>query len=244
INTIAGSGSGGYSGDGGPATGAQISQPFGVEVDGAGNVYIADRNNCRIREVTGGTINTAAGNGTCGFSGDGGAATAALLDLPEAVASDAAGNVYIADTDNHRIRKIAVAADSDLDRCLDARELGPSHTTGGQRDPSNGNDFFDTPTPVLLPSNTTGTRNKAITIGDVIAIVAYIGTSSAMPGTPNSNGATHGSDWNVNGTPDGQEYDRTAGGIAGQPWRSGAPNGAVSIADALVDLNQVGDNCN
>src|SRR6202041_1106640 len=83
-----------------------LDTPTGVAVDTTGNVYIADSHNHRIRKVSGGTITTIAGTGAPGFSGDAGAATAAQLSLPSAVAVDASGNVYIADTNNQRIRKI------------------------------------------------------------------------------------------------------------------------------------------
>jgi sugar lactone lactonase YvrE len=106
ITTIAGSGIEGYSGDGATATAAQLDTPTGVAVDASGNVYIADSHNHRIRKVSGGTITTIAGTGTPGFSGDTAAAPAAQLSLPSAVAVDAGGNVYIADTNNQRIRKI------------------------------------------------------------------------------------------------------------------------------------------
>jgi sugar lactone lactonase YvrE len=106
LSTVAGRGEQGYSGDNGPATAAVLDSPAGVAVDTAGNVYIADTHNNRIRKVTSGTITTIAGTGAAGFSGDGGAATSAMLNLPTAVAVDAAGNLYIADTNNHRIRKI------------------------------------------------------------------------------------------------------------------------------------------
>ncbi len=95
-----------YGGDGGPATFAYLDTPTGVAVDGSGNVYIADSHNQRIRKVSGGTITTIAGNGTPGFSGDAGLATAAQLWLPSAVAVDATGSIYIADTNNQRIREI------------------------------------------------------------------------------------------------------------------------------------------
>src|SRR5439155_1308492 len=105
--TYAGSGTRGFSGDGGPATAAQLTAPVGVALDPAGNLYIADRDNQRIRKVTpGGTISTYAGTGTWGFSGDGGPATAAQLNTPAGVALDSAGNLYIADQANHRIRKV------------------------------------------------------------------------------------------------------------------------------------------
>jgi sugar lactone lactonase YvrE len=107
ISTAAGSGQEGFSGDGGPASGAQLDGPSGVAVDANGDLYIADTNNNRIREVSGGTISTIAGTGVAGFGGDSGTATAAQLDMPTALAIDAQGNLYIADTGNQRIRKIA-----------------------------------------------------------------------------------------------------------------------------------------
>ena len=107
ITTIAGTGEYGFSGDGGPAAEAQLSGPSGVAVDGAGNVYIADRETHRIRKVdTTGTITTIAGTGEYGFSGDGGPAAEAQLGFPNGVAVDGAGNVYIADRNNARIRKV------------------------------------------------------------------------------------------------------------------------------------------
>ncbi len=109
VTTVAGDGVQGYSGDGGPAAGAELNRPTGIAIGPGGNLYIADSGNNRIREVSGGTITTIAGNGTAGYSGDGGAATSAELDLPSAVAVDGSGNVYIADTDNQRIRKVSTS---------------------------------------------------------------------------------------------------------------------------------------
>jgi len=106
ITTVAGSGEQGYGGDGGPATSAMLDSPSGVAVDGLGTIFIADTHNQRIRKVVSGVITTIAGNGTAGFSGDNGPATSATLNQPNAVTIDAAGNVYFADTNNHRIRKI------------------------------------------------------------------------------------------------------------------------------------------
>jgi sugar lactone lactonase YvrE len=110
ITTVAGNGIHGYSGDNGPATSAQLSWPDGVAVDAAGNLYIADTDNNRIRKVSGGVITTVAGNGTEGFSGDNGPATAAQLGWPYSVAVDAAGNFYIADTYNNHVRKVSNGA--------------------------------------------------------------------------------------------------------------------------------------
>ena len=107
ISTIAGTGTAGYSGDGGPATAAELFSPWGISVDGTGNVYIADAGNNRIRKVnTSGVISTFAGNGTAGYSGDGGQATAAEIKTARGVAVDGSGNVYIADLLNERIRKV------------------------------------------------------------------------------------------------------------------------------------------
>ncbi|MDR3738109.1 MAG: hypothetical protein P4L40_03725 [Terracidiphilus sp.] len=107
ITTVAGNGTSGYSGDNGPATSAKLYQPYGIAVDAAGHVYIADCFNKVIREVSNGVITTFAGNGTYGYSGDNGPATSAQLDGPSGVAVDASGNVYIADSGNNRIRKVA-----------------------------------------------------------------------------------------------------------------------------------------
>ena len=110
ISTIAGTGEDGFSGDGGPATEAQLSVPRGVAVDSAGNVYVADVGNQRVRRIdTAGVISTIAGTGEDGFSGDGGPATEAQLSVPHGVAVDSAGNVYVADVGNQRVRRIDTA---------------------------------------------------------------------------------------------------------------------------------------
>jgi sugar lactone lactonase YvrE len=109
ISTVAGNGSSGYSGDGGPATSATFSSPKGVAVDSAGNLYIADHNNYRIRKITpGGVISTIAGNGSPGYSGDFGPATSAKISA-DGVAVDSAGNLYIVDGSYSHIRKVGLA---------------------------------------------------------------------------------------------------------------------------------------
>ena len=107
ITTVAGSGEQGFSGDSASATSAQLSLPTGVAVDAAGNLYIADLGNRRIRKVSKGVITTVAGNGMQGFSGDNASATSAQLMTPSDVTVDAAGNLYVVDAGNHRIRKVS-----------------------------------------------------------------------------------------------------------------------------------------
>ncbi len=108
ITTIAGTGSAGFGGDGGSAKNAQLSSPRGLAVDAAGNIYIADTGNHRIRKIDGsGNISTVAGDGTRGFGGDGGAATSAQLNSPVAVVVSPSGDLLIADAGNHRIRKVS-----------------------------------------------------------------------------------------------------------------------------------------
>src|SRR6185503_12213127 len=108
ISTVAGTGARGFGGDSGPAVNAALYQPKDVAVDATGNIYIPDWGNNRIRKVdASGVINTVAGSSTRGFSGDGGPATAAALQIPTALDIDRAGNLYIADYGNHRIRKVS-----------------------------------------------------------------------------------------------------------------------------------------
>ncbi|MBF0456992.1 MAG: hypothetical protein HQK99_03755 [Nitrospirae bacterium] len=119
IYTVAGNGSQSYAGDGGLATSATLNDPSGIAVDSIGNLYIADQSNHCIRVVakvsgtylgmamTAGNIYTIAGNGSWGYSGDGGAATSATLRSPSGVALDSIGNLYIADFGNNRIRVVA-----------------------------------------------------------------------------------------------------------------------------------------
>ena len=105
ITTVAGNGKRGHSGDGGPAVAARLNGPTGVAVDGAGNLYIADQNESRIRRVDArGIITTIAGTGRADYTGDGGPAVEAYLNRPQRVAVDGSGNVYLSDTENHRIR--------------------------------------------------------------------------------------------------------------------------------------------
>ncbi len=132
ISTFAGTGTSGDSGDGGPATAADLASPYGLAVDQAGNVYIADFTNNRVRRVNGaGTIGAFAGTGTAGGGGDGGAATAAQLSSPRGLTIDGSGNLYIADSGNHRVRMVAESfpPDTTIDSVRRGRSTIPPRTS-------------------------------------------------------------------------------------------------------------------
>jgi sugar lactone lactonase YvrE len=111
INTIAGNGTSGFSGDGGAATSAQLNYPWGIMIDASGDIYFSDEGNQRVRKITAssGEINTIAGNGVYGYSGDGGAATGAQISTPNGLCLDPSGNLYFGDVNNNRVRKVALA---------------------------------------------------------------------------------------------------------------------------------------
>ena len=145
VETIAGNGEFAFSGNGGPATDAALASPFGISVDGAGNVFITDTQNQQVRMVTtDGTIVTAAGSGeggfaSAGFDGDSGNGLEAMFNFPITATTDAAGNLYVADQNNHRIRKFA-----------------PGDGTGGSDGGDGSGDGDDTGTNVELPSGDVG----------------------------------------------------------------------------------------
>lgn len=127
IYSAAGTGVAGFGGDGGPATFARLSSPQGVAWDGDGNLYIADTGNQRIRRVdSAGNVSTIAGTGTYGYGGDGGPALQAQLASPRGLAVDLCGNIYVADSDNDRVR--VLSSDSQF-RCVAA--AARAHASGG-----------------------------------------------------------------------------------------------------------------
>src|SRR5437773_267807 len=112
ITTIAGTGEPGWSGDGGPAAAGKLNEPYEVRLDAAGNLFWVERlsHTVRRRDAKTGIVSTVAGNGTAGFSGDGGTATNAQLNEPHSIGLDQTGDLYIADVRNHRIRKVDLKA--------------------------------------------------------------------------------------------------------------------------------------
>lgn len=173
ITTIAGNGSAGYSGDNGPAASAQFNVPDGLAIDASGNLFVADSNNHCIRMISGGTITTVAGSGTPGSDGDGGPAAFALLNTPEGVAVDSAGNLYIADTFNNRIRK--VTGDGSIDTIAGTGRPG---TTGDNGPAANATMFF----PSDVEVGTTGVVYIADLGSSRIRMVDLAGNMSTIAG--------------------------------------------------------------
>jgi RHS repeat-associated protein len=169
IYTIAGSATGisGLSGDGGPAASALLNAPQGAAADGSGNLYIADTGNNRVQEIakaagtqfgitmTTAGIYTIAGSatGSSGHSGDGGPATAALLDGPQSVTADGSGNLYIADTLNNRIQEIAAAGGTQWSAAMTAGDI---YTVAGSATGASGDSGDGGPATAALIQNTTG----------------------------------------------------------------------------------------
>jgi hypothetical protein len=143
LYTVAGDGTVGSAGDGGPATAAELNDPTGLAVDGHGNVAVADLTGNRVqvlaastgtfygRAMTGGDLYTVTGDGTAGFAGDGGPASAAEVSAPQALAVDQAGNLAVADTGNNRIRVLALSSGTDLGVAMTAGDIYSVAGTGG-----------------------------------------------------------------------------------------------------------------
>ena len=181
ITTVAGNGTAGFSGDGGPATAASMAQPLGVAFDGNGNMYIADHFNHRIRKVnTSGIISTYAGNGTAGYSGNGGPATAASMDYPNGVAVDLACNVYFTDWTGQTVRKIT-ASTGIISRVVGNGTAGFS----GDNGPANAaqlngpnNLTFDPYMNLYIPEYYNNRIRKVSNLGDVGGCPSSIPTAS------------------------------------------------------------------
>ncbi|WP_026309024.1 NHL repeat-containing protein [Spirosoma spitsbergense] len=242
VTTVAGTGIAGYSGDGGLATAANLANPASVVVDGMGNLYIADYGNNRIRKVaTNGIITTVAGNGSHGFSGDGGLATAAILDNPFNVAVDGMGNLYISDSDNQRVRKVtfssvmikpagslAVCSSSPFSLTAVAAGFSPAMYTWTSQ-PAGFSATGSTPafmapvvsTPAVYTLTVTATDGSISQVASATITINPIPglTITASPGTTVSSG---------------QAVTLTAAGATSYSWSTGAATASVLVNTAGV----------
>ena len=244
ITTVAGNGTRGYGGDGGPATHAEFDNLWGVAIDSSGNLYIADTYNDRIRKVSNGVITTVAGAGVEGYAGDGGPATSALLSQPLGVAVDASGNLYIADSGNSRVRKvsggvIATIASPETTQCLGPTSVGPD----GIAVDSEGDVYFSA-----------GGSHRVCMMAPSAAPCAYAVSPPAF--TADSAGGnftaniqtTSGCAWAVQGLPDWitLSSNPVSSGpatltLAVTPGTGVARGAAVSIAGLSVQITQTGN---
>ena len=193
ISTFAGTGIQGYSGDGGPATSARLFRPFGVTTDNAGNVYIAEDSNHVIRKVdVNGIITTVAGTGMAGYSGDGGPAINARLSIPQRLAVDNMGNIFLPDWVNHTIRKIgacvnAVASSVSISSsstvaCANTPFVFTADAVNGGNSPRYLWRINDQPAGNSQPSFTT----SALADGDIINCIMISSEACTLPATSNS----------------------------------------------------------
>lgn len=171
ITTIAGNQQFGFSGDGGPATSAMLNGPWGVQVDAAGDLYINDSSNNRIRKVNvAGTISTIGGDGNYGYAGDGGLASTAQFAGPTAIALDQSGNIFIADTGNNVIRKVQTDTTT-----LDFGTVNVGQTGG--------------PTKVIVSN----AGNSDLNVGSIVASASFGVQTTCSSSTP----LAHGSECSV-----------------------------------------------
>lgn len=232
INTIAGCNFGGYSGDGGPATAAELGEASGIALDALGNLYIADASNQCIRKVnTSGIINTIAGLGPLGYgySGDGGPATAAELDVPSNIALDASGNLYIVDNQNSCIRKVNTSGTIST-----FAGLGPGYSgfsgDGGQATAAE----FNQPTDIALDA-----------LGNVYIIDAgnnrmrFVNTSGIISTLAGNNDQGY---WGDGGPATAAEFDNVYGltlDASGKIYIGDAGNNRVRIITSVTGINQL-----
>jgi len=226
ISTVAGTGTHGFAGDGGPATAATLAFPATVVFDSAGNMYIADASNSRVRKVdTNGNISTFAGTGDFGDFGDTNVATKAGMNRPYGLAIDKAGNMYIADTYNDAIRKVTASGG------IMSTIAGTVQGFGGDGGGATGA-LFDTPTALVLDA--AGNLYIADTGNNRIRKVGVDGNISTFAGTGNAASSGDGGPANsaALNDPEGLAID-TAGNIyvadtAGHRVRKIAPDGTIT----------------
>ena len=262
IYTVAGNGTPGYSGDSGPATSAQLAEPEGVAVDALGNLIIADTFNSRIRVVAAkagtfygismikGDINTVAGNGTSNYSGDGGPAAAAELNLPQGVAVNATGDLLIADQHNNRIR-LAISSRWDGGPPNCALPAGDICTAAGNGTPSYAGDggpatSAELDTPFAVAVDPQGNFFAADTLSNRIREVASSGLqiiTSTLPqavvgrvysSRVHAQGGTAPYTWRLGSgsLPPGLTLDASTGVISNTPRTAGTSSFTLKVTDA------------
>ena len=205
ITTVAGTGATGSTGDGGAALSALLSTPFAVAVDAAGNLYIADEFNNKIRKVTrDGNISTIAGNGTNGFTGDGGPATSAEFASPSGIVLDATGNIYISDSGNNVVRK--VTTDGNVNT-IAGTPTGQTIGYGGDGGPGTSAQLYN---PSGLALDSSGDLYIADSYNNVVRLLAPDGTISTVAG--NNSAATSFAGDGGPATKRGVEQSGRAGG--------------------------------
>ena len=175
LTCIAGTGREGFAGDGGPATSAQMSYPWGIAVDASGDVYFTDRNSNDVRRISAnGTIGVFAGSATAGFGGDGGPAAGAYFNGPSGLAFDAAGNLYVADTGNQRIRRIS--PDGTIATVAGSGEQGYTNDTGPAI-------YADLNGPEGVAADSAGNLYIADTLNQRVRVVSKNGIINTLAGT-------------------------------------------------------------
>src|ERR1035438_65584 len=189
IETIAGNGSASYSGDGGSAKLAALNVEVDVSADRAGNIFIADQFNNRIRKIaTDGTISTVVGTGAAGYSGDGGPAVDAQINTPTGVFADIAGNLYIADVGNQRIRKV------DPSGIITTLAGNGSKGYGGDGGPAVDASFYNAVRVVVDPSGNvlvadqSNHRIRLITPAGIVTTIAGNGAGTPASGAFSGDG--------------------------------------------------------
>jgi hypothetical protein len=248
ISTVAGTGAAGFAGDGGPAAGAQLSKPNELATDAAGNVLIPDSDNNRVRllaahtcsnacayglgATVAGDIYTIAGNGTAGFAGDGGPATAAQLSFPESAAADPAGNVLIADVSNSRVRVLAARTCSHA--CaygLGATVAGDIYTIAGNGNPAFGGDGGPAGSAQLSPNSAVDDAAGNVLITDNNSRIRMLAAHTC----------SHACAYGLPATLAGNIYTIAGTGTAGFAG-DGGPAGSAQLAEPVnIGIDRAGN---
>jgi len=233
ISTVAGNGNAAFAGDGALATSASIYWPQGLAFDGAGNLFIADWGNYRIRRVDAatGVISTVAGNGSCCFGGDGGPATSGILDEPRGIAIDPFGNLFIADVFNNRIRRVTALGPPDILTLV-----------SGNNQISVAGRTLSGP---LVVKVTNASGNPVIGMPITFAVTAGGGTLTggvSQLGVNTDAGGLASVTLNLGSTPGPNNVSASAVGLSGSPisfTETGQPQPSISVRPILVAFGNV-----